>query len=289
VRDHWTAGPLVAGDGGIEVATWDLGGDGPPLLLAHGTGFHAKVWLPAAGPLRPHFHVWAVDQRGHGSSGHAPDGDYSDWDRFALDLLAVADAIGGGQPLYGAGHSLGGGVLLRCEQLRPGTFGALYCYEPAVVPKGYEAADDGSGLSELARKRRACFASREDALANYAGKPPFAAFDREVLEGYVAHGFVDEPDGSVRLACRPEEEASVFGGAAASRAWDELDRVAPPVTVGRGRDLTGAGAVASAVADRLPDARLEIHGDLDHFGPMVAPARIGAAIAAALDAARVGG
>ena len=34
---------------GVTLAVHDLGGDGPPLLLCHATGFHGRVWTALAG------------------------------------------------------------------------------------------------------------------------------------------------------------------------------------------------------------------------------------------------
>lgn len=293
---------MVAADG-VELATWDLGGEGPPLLLVHATGFHAGTWLPLAPVLRAHHHVWALDQRGHGASGRPPDGSYLDWDRFTADLLAVRDAIlGPAVPhdgVYGAGHSMGGAVLLRAAQLRPDAFQGLYCYEPVVVPTPGPARggdpdpagdrDDagdpdpagGGHLSELARKRRPSFASRSEALANYAGKPPFNRFDPAVLAAYVAHGLTDEPDGTVRLACLPGDEASMFEGAVRTRIWEHLADVRVPVTVAHGGEQDGVSAFAPLVAARLRLGRLQVFEDLDHFGPMTAPHHVATAVAAA--------
>lgn len=283
--ETWEAGPRVTGDGGVELATWDLGGEGPPLLLVHGTGFHAKVWEPLAAPLRSANRVWALDQRGHGTSGHAPDREYSDWERLARDLLAVAEAVGGDGPLLGAGHSLGAAVLLRAEQLRPGTFAGLYCYEPVVVPPGTGGVSPQ--LAVIARQRRAVWPSRETAAANYARKPPFAAMDRRVLDAYVDHGLVDRDDGTVELACPPGEEASFYEGAARTPTWEHLGEVEVPVVVARGGSDLPPAQLAEPIAGLLPAATLERFEDLDHFGPMTAPERVGSAIASALGA--VGG
>jgi len=282
VDETWEPGKRVVGDGGVELATWDLGGDGPPLLLAHGTGFHAKMWEPLAGPLRSAYRVWALDHRGHGASGHAPDRDYSDWDRLARDLLAVADSVGGGGQLLGVGHSLGGAVALRAEQLRPGTFGALYCYEPVVLAPGVNAGT--AELSMIARQRRAVWPSRPAAAANYARKPPFAAMDRRVLDAYVDHGLVERDDGTVALACPPDEEASFYQGAARASIWEHLGEVEIPVVVARGGTDVPPADLAEQIAGLLPAGTLQRFEDLDHFGPMTAPERVGSAIVSALDA-----
>lgn len=277
----------VTGADGVDLAVHHLGGEGPPVMLVHATGFHGRCWEPLAASLTPQFTVWAVDQRGHGASGKSPDGRYDDWDAFAADLLAVVDAIGG-SGWRAAGWSLGGGVSLLAEARRPGTFSAICCYEPVVVLPGmFDQAGSppraGNPLAALARKRRAVFASRQAALDNYRSKPPFSNFTPEALRCYVDHGFVDLPDGTVTLACAREDEAAVFEGALSSPTWSVLPEVRPPVAVLAGSDMDDAvGRVAGDVARRLPRGGLRRFPHLDHFGPMTAPDEVGSVFAVAL-------
>jgi pimeloyl-ACP methyl ester carboxylesterase len=132
----------VRGHGGVDLAVHHLGGDGPPVLLAHATGFHGRCWVPLARALTDQYTVWAIDQRGHGASGKSPGDRYDDWDAFAADLLAAVDAIGGDHWCAG-GHSLGGGVALLAEARRPGTFHAIACYEPVAIPPGLISGAEG--------------------------------------------------------------------------------------------------------------------------------------------------
>src|SRR5205807_8354699 len=85
------AGPTFPSSDGVDVAAWDLGGDGPPVLMAHATGFHGMVWRPMAAHLRD-FHCYSFDERGHGDSSRPAGEDY-DWTGFADDALAVVDGI----------------------------------------------------------------------------------------------------------------------------------------------------------------------------------------------------
>ena len=277
----------VTGAGGVQLAVHHLGGDGPPVMLVHATGFHGRCWIPLAASLSSEYTVWAIDQRGHGASGKSPDGRYDDWDAFAADLLAAVDAVGG-TGWRAAGWSLGGGVSLLAEARRPGTFSAICCYEPVVIPPGYFGPDGsppraGNPLAVLARKRRPTFASRREALENYRSKPPFSNFTPEALACYVEHGFVDRPDGTVTLACAREDEAAVFEGALHSPTWSALPQVRPPVAVLAGSDPDDpVGTIAGDVARRLPRGGLRRFAGLDHFGPMTAPEEVGAVMAVAL-------
>src|SRR6478735_7965152 len=91
---------------GVELELHDLGGDGPPLLIAHATGMCAGAYLPMVPLLAPHVHVWALDFRAHGDSTAPDSGDLA-WSGMAADVLAVVDALGGG-PIAAFGHSMGG-------------------------------------------------------------------------------------------------------------------------------------------------------------------------------------
>ena len=272
---------------GVGIATYLLGGTGPPLIVLHATGFHAHCWVNVAPHLTEHFTVWAIDQRGHGASGKPEPGALNDWGVFVDDLLAVIDHLGD-QVWYGVGHSLGGAVLLLAEARRPGLFRRLCCYEPVIyVPSVFE--DPGGAravsLAELARKRRAVFDSKKAALDNYASKPPFSRFDAGTLEAYVEFGLVDLPDGTVTLACRREDEASVFDGAPSTGGLPALDGVRAPVTLLGGVDPADpVSRVLDLVAGRLEHGRARRISGLDHFGPLVDPHGVGRLAVEALTA-----
>ena len=51
----------IPSSGGVTVALHDLGGDGPPVLLCHPTGFLGMTWAPLAAELADVAHCWALD------------------------------------------------------------------------------------------------------------------------------------------------------------------------------------------------------------------------------------
>jgi pimeloyl-ACP methyl ester carboxylesterase len=274
---------LIPSTDGVTVVVHDLSDADDtrePLLLAHATGFHGLVWQPLASHLVEH-HAYAPDLRGHGDSAPPGHGDFS-WEGFADDVLAVVDALGL-EGACAAGHSKGGAALLLAEQRRPGTFRALYLYEPVVMPTDFALAASGANpLAEGALRRRPTFASVDAAYENFAAKPPFSSLDPAALRAYVDHGFADQPDGSVRLKCAPEHESQVYRMGSQHRAFDHLDRVRCPVTVARGRlEGFGPAAFAAPIVERLPHGRLEAFESLGHFGPLEDPAGLAAAIEAA--------
>ena len=197
-------------------------------------------------------------------------------------MLAVVDGLQLHQP-FGVGHSKGGAALLLAEARRPGTFRGLWLYEPVVFPPEMAAQmSRGNPLAAGARQRRATFESFAAAEANYAAKPPLNVFDPEALHAYASHGFAAQPDGSVTLKCRPEDEARIYEMASGHHAWERAGQVRCPVTIVRG-DVSSPGpaATSDALAAQLPHGRLEAHDDLGHFGPLEAPERMAASILAA--------
>ena len=77
---------------GIRLRYLDWGTRGlPPMVCLHGHTGQARIWDEFAEVMRDSYHVYAVDQRGHGESAHALDG-YAR-DRFVEDLAAFADAL----------------------------------------------------------------------------------------------------------------------------------------------------------------------------------------------------
>ena len=252
---------------GTRIAVYDLGGSGPDVLLAHATGFCAGVWQPLATRLEGH-RVAALDIRGHGRSG-APDA--MDWEGTGEDVLAAVDALGLHEPV-GVGHSMGGASLLMAEIRRPGTFRALWIFEPIVFPPDF-APPGGGGpnpLVEGARRRRDVFESAEVAFANFSAKPPLNELHPDCLAAYVRHGFTELDDGSITLRCRPEFEASTYSAGQSHRTWSHLGEVQCPVTVVRGREFPGPALLAAGIAEQLPGGRLEVHEDQGHFGPLAA-------------------
>lgn len=269
----------LASAGGVELALHDLGGDGPPVLLCHPTGFHGLVWAPVAAELAGDAHCWALDFRGHGDSTLPAGGDM-DWWGAAADVRAVTDHLGVTEGGLAAGHSMGGAALLMAEMTRPGTFARLWLFEPIVFPR-VEGGGPRAGLAEAARRRRSSFPDREAAYANYAAKPPLSGIDPASLRAYVDHGFRDEGD-AVVLKCAPEVEAATFDASMTAHAFERLGEVEAEVVVAAGGDGGGPVMMAPLLADALPHGRLERHPQLSHFGPMEDPPLVAEAIRRAL-------
>jgi pimeloyl-ACP methyl ester carboxylesterase len=279
----------VTGHDGVDLAAYDFGGDGAPLVLAHATGFHARAFDPMVEVLRASFHCYGFDERGHGASAIPTSGDF-DWRHSAADLGAVVAHFGLNRP-FGFGHSCGGALLILDEQARPGAWRAMYTFEPVIPPPaafGDRPDDRSADLTTNPRaagalRRRTEFSSRHAALENFAGKPPLDVLAPAALAAYVEYGFVDSGPTAVTLACRPESEAATYANALWHGAWDRLGEVNCPVVVACGADSAHFTPAANqAVADRLPRGRLEVIAGLGHFGPLQNPAQVAASTVRAL-------
>jgi len=174
----------------------------------------------------------------------------------------------------------GAAGLLLAEEAVPGTFAALYLYEPVVVPADPPLGrDEANWLATGARRRRGVFESRQQAYDHYRSKGPFANWDDAALRQYVDHGFVDLPTGGVALACQPEHEALVYEMATANDCFTRLDEVRCPVMLAQGSDSDGlAPATVAAMEGRLGEVTTEVLPGLSHFGPLEDPALVAEAI-----------
>ena len=122
---------------GLRFHLLDWGAEGkPPLVLMHGAFQTAHSWDFTALALRDHFHVRALDARGHGDSDWAPDGDYSH-DAMQQDLDAIFPALGLDRFIL-IGLSMGGRNAMLYASRRPETVDRL-----VVVDIGPETQQQG--------------------------------------------------------------------------------------------------------------------------------------------------
>jgi pimeloyl-ACP methyl ester carboxylesterase len=103
---------------GVDLAADAYGDPGqPPVLLLHGGGQTRHAWGSTCTALATSgMYAVALDSRGHGDSGWAPDGDYS-MEAFVADIAAVVATFDSPPAIVGA--SMGGLTALVAEGEEP--------------------------------------------------------------------------------------------------------------------------------------------------------------------------
>jgi 2-(acetamidomethylene)succinate hydrolase len=107
---------------GLTLHYYEWPGPRPNLILLHPSSGYGRMWEWTANALGRHFHVYALDQRGHGDSGR-PDGDYSA-EEYAQDLYLFFKQVGIDKAIV-AGQSLGGRVGMVFAATHPEMTDAL--------------------------------------------------------------------------------------------------------------------------------------------------------------------
>jgi pimeloyl-ACP methyl ester carboxylesterase len=224
-----------------------------------------------------------MDARGHGGSTRPEGAGAYAWEEFALDAVAVAEALApehGGRVAVGLGHSFGGTALLGAAGRRPALFERLVLVDP-VLPLAATAADAdperaarAARLVAGARKRRALWPSRASARRHFAERSLFRAWRPEALDLYVACGLRERADGQVELCCPGEVEAAVFAAAHTVDAEQLARRAADvPATALWAARGDFPRAVFERVFAAMPHARV-VDVDAGHLVPMERPERV---------------
>ena len=100
-------------------------GEGPPLLLVHGSATDLTTWDNVVGELSRDFQVITYDRRGYGTSTHRPVRDHR---VHARDLVAILERVAG-SPAVVVGWSSGGNIALATAAQRPDLFASLIIVE----------------------------------------------------------------------------------------------------------------------------------------------------------------
>ncbi|QRN80046.1 MAG: alpha/beta fold hydrolase [Nocardiopsis sp. BM-2018] len=239
---------------------WHVTGEGPPLLLVHGSlGDHTR-WDALRTLLEPHVTVHAMDRRGRGASGDAAA--YA-IEREYEDVAAVIDAIADstGAPIAVYCSSFGGLCALGAYE-RTTNVARLALYEgwPPVHPAAHETPT-------------ATVARMEALLADGSREAALELAYRELVG-------LDEADLERirRQPSWPRRIAAVHTITREMRAFDEqrfdadaARRVTAPTLLLIGSESPAWGPEAPVVAAALPDARIAVLDGQGHAADLLAP------------------
>jgi len=228
---------------GLRLRLLDWGGDGrQPLLLLHGFTGHAHAWDTLSIALQPRYHVYALDQRGHGESDHA--------DTYgplvgADDVAGVVDQLGLDAMVL-IGLSMGGRNAMIFTAKRPEAVAKL-----VIVDIGPEVSKRASEPSTGPEEPPTWESIEQAAQHLYRSNPnPGIHYYRWV----VSHSLRARPDGALVWGWHPsvKERRTVVD----VDWWATLRSITPPTLVLRGEDSPILDRdVAERMARELPQGR----------------------------------
>jgi len=270
-------GPIASFDG-TELAVRAAGDASLPVIVfVHGFSLDLTTWHYQWTELSARYRCVLFDLRSHGRSGRAADGDLSPT-AFGHDLAAVIEALDPKRPVLLVGHSMGGVAILAMAESRPDLFdtrvaGCVFAGSAANdLLRGAMGSITGllrprlgslrQAATRMNRLRRYVLASPADVGHVIARMTQFGPHASPHVVGYV-----------VGLASRAPSE--VWTDALAGLMDMDLRhavkhvRVPSLVVVGE-HDRVTPPSSAVALADELPDGRLEVIAEAGHIPMMEA-------------------
>jgi len=249
--------------GGVPIRAIEAG-EGPPLILLHGTGGHAEAYVKNIRAHAAHFHVYAIDMIGHGYSG-APDIAYDMelYVHFMLDLLNTL----GAERAFISGESLGASVAAWFTIAHPERV------EKIVMNTGTLLPPDEAGAAELRelleRSQRAAGAPTREAIRQRMRwlVHDEASLTDELIESRFR--IYNQPGRAAILGRITEASLSALLDPDLQRRWynaELLGRIARPVLVLWTRYNPGQSVELAAESVRLiPDGELVVLENSAHW------------------------
>ena len=226
---------------GLKLHYVDWGNEGrTPLICLHGHTGHSRIWDDFARAMQPHFHVLAVDQRGHGDSQWAPP--YTR-DAFVQDLTAFIDHFGF-QRVSLCGLSMGGWNSLLYAQQH-----GERVEKVVLVDIGPESDREVVRQFRTASPSPETFDSLDQAVQHLRSNNPWA--DLAHLQEDAHHSTRLQEDGKLIWKRDPklrggttEDDAPEF----VARYWKAVEEISCPILLVRG---TESRLVPDEVARRI--------------------------------------
>lgn len=243
-------------------------GDGPPLLLLHGTGAATHSWRDVTPILARRWRVLAPDLPGHGFTAGAGPPTLS-LPGMAHALAALLEALGF-SPELAVGHSAGAAILARLR------------LDGRIAPRRVVSLNGAlapfTGLAGHILPPMAKLLFLNPLAPHFFARSADRAATARLLDGTGSRIDARGVDLYARLLANP---AHVGGALGMMANWDlralqrDLPRLATPLAlVAATNDKTVAPQIARRLAARLPDAAFaEIEG-LGHLAHEEAPGRV---------------
>ena len=231
---------------GVRIRYLDWGAEGlPPLVCLHGHTGQAHIWDEFAEAMRSDYHVYALDQRGHGESEYADDG-YAR-DRFVEDLAAFVDALELDRFTL-AGLSMGGWHSLLYTAERPDRVERI-----VIVDIGPEPSEEVKAGASARPSTPMEFPSLDDAFAWMRASNPWASDERLMQDARdkmkrMSNGaWAWKADPALFNVPLPDmSDPNLI-----SRYWSSLETISCPILEVRGAD---SPLVSDDILDRMKSA-----------------------------------
>jgi pimeloyl-ACP methyl ester carboxylesterase len=258
----------------------------PDVVFLHANGFNARTYRTILGPLADDLRILAPDQRGHGATTLPTNLPRTSWLDLKADLLAFLDALGLDRVAL-CGHSMGGTAALLAAGQALERVKALALLDPVIRPPGPAPDPEAAGASPMAMgasRRRSRFPDRATAVASYRGRGAFRTWTDAMLEDYVEAGFLDQPDGTVSLACAPAWEVSNYIHHDHD-SWAAFDAARCPVRILRA-EIESTARIDGDMDRLMASGRVRVDTipETTHFLPMERPHLVREAIREAVAA-----
>ena len=209
----------------------------PPLVLLHGGSLTAHTWDMAALWLRQHYHVIALDQRGHGDTGWTPDDqiDQDNSDLMAADTEAFINYLAFPRVIL-CGMSMGGMNSLRYAPTH-----AERLYRLIVVDIAPVTMQEGILEMEAFRKETETMRNFEDFVEravkfNPQRKPAHLKYSLLHSLKQVEDGWTWKQDHRRRESMEglTEEQQKAARTARAEALWSDVRGITTPTLLMRG-------------------------------------------------------
>jgi len=233
----------------------------PDMLVLHGFAQTCHSWDFVSLGFADRFHVIALDQRGHGDSDWAPDGDYSPETQQA-DINGVVEAIGLDNFVL-MGLSMGGRNSFTFAASHPERIRAL-----VIVDAGPQNMQAGS-------QNIRSFVQQDDELESVdAFVQRVISFnprrDPVQVRGSIRHNLKQLPNGNwtwkYDKALRSANRRMQQDPAVSERLWGYLESLQCPTLVVKGADSDIIAAdTAGSMHERIPNGQLTTVENAGHL------------------------
>lgn len=252
---------------GADVYYEDSGGEGQPIVFAHGLLWSGRMFDAQVAALRDRYRCVTFDFRGQGQSAVTPDG--YDMDTLSQDAATLIEALGIA-PCHFAGLSMGGFIGMRLAARHPELLRSLILME---------TAGDAEPPANVRKYRQFLIAERLLGPGAVAGRVMPVMFGRSFLTDPARAA--ERAEWRRRLAAnhRVGVRRATLGVIERRGVEDELGKITAPTLVIEGdEDMAVPPERAKRTAALIPGARLVMIPHAGHTSTVEEPAAVTAAI-----------